>query len=44
MDKKRCDWGTSDALYIAYHDEEWGVPLYARDVGIILKLTALILC
>ena len=28
MDKKRCDWGTSDALYIAYHDEEWGVPLY----------------
>jgi DNA-3-methyladenine glycosylase I len=25
----RCPWpGTSDALYIAYHDEEWGVPEY----------------
>jgi DNA-3-methyladenine glycosylase I len=23
----RCDWApTSDALYLAYHDEEWGVP------------------
>jgi len=28
MEKKRCDWGTTDALYLAYHDEEWGVPLY----------------
>jgi len=27
--KKRCDWGTNDPLYIAYHDEEWGVPLHA---------------
>jgi DNA-3-methyladenine glycosylase I len=25
----RCPWpGTDDALYIAYHDEEWGVPEY----------------
>ena len=25
----RCAWpGTSDALYLAYHDEEWGVPEY----------------
>ncbi|PLX38844.1 MAG: DNA-3-methyladenine glycosylase I [Hyphomicrobiales bacterium] len=25
----RCPWpGESDALYIAYHDEEWGVPEY----------------
>jgi DNA-3-methyladenine glycosylase I len=23
---KRCHWVTSDPLYIAYHDEEWGVP------------------
>lgn len=23
---RRCDWCTSDPLYIAYHDEEWGVP------------------
>jgi DNA-3-methyladenine glycosylase I len=22
----RCGWATSDPLYIAYHDEEWGVP------------------
>ncbi len=28
MDKKSCDWGTSDPLYLAYHNEEWGVPLY----------------
>jgi DNA-3-methyladenine glycosylase I len=25
-EKKRCAWAGSDALYIAYHDEEWGVP------------------
>ena len=23
----RCGWVTDDSLYIAYHDEEWGVPL-----------------
>ena len=23
---KRCPWPKDDALYIAYHDEEWGVP------------------
>src|SRR5690606_9798912 len=22
----RCPWSVSDPLYIAYHDEEWGVP------------------
>ena len=22
----RCPWGDSDPLYVAYHDEEWGVP------------------
>lgn len=26
--KKRCHWVTNDPLYIAYHDEEWGVPVY----------------
>jgi DNA-3-methyladenine glycosylase I len=25
---KRCDWAGTDPLYIAYHDEEWGVPLH----------------
>jgi len=28
MDKKRCVWVGDDPLYIAYHDREWGVPLY----------------
>ena len=28
MEKKRCDWATTDPLYIAYHDNEWGVPLH----------------
>jgi DNA-3-methyladenine glycosylase I len=27
----RCWWGTSDALYVAYHDEEWGRPLHGDD-------------
>jgi len=26
--KPRCKWCTSSALYIKYHDEEWGVPNY----------------
>jgi DNA-3-methyladenine glycosylase I len=24
---KRCTWCGSDPLYVAYHDEEWGVPV-----------------
>ncbi len=24
----RCPWAASDPLYVAYHDEEWGVPLH----------------
>ena len=27
MEKIRCDWCKGDALYEAYHDLEWGVPL-----------------
>ena len=26
--KRRCEWSGSDALYIEYHDREWGVPLH----------------
>ena len=26
--KKRCAWSTEDPLYIAYHDDEWGLPLH----------------
>jgi DNA-3-methyladenine glycosylase I len=25
---KRCSWLTDDPLYIAYHDNEWGVPVH----------------
>jgi DNA-3-methyladenine glycosylase I len=24
----RCPWGSSDPLYLAYHDREWGVPVH----------------
>ena len=24
----RCEWCGSNPLYIQYHDEEWGVPVY----------------
>ena len=26
--KKRCAWSGTDPLYVAYHDEEWGVPIH----------------
>lgn len=26
--KKRCDWPGTNQLMIAYHDEEWGVPVH----------------
>ncbi|MBU4262666.1 MAG: DNA-3-methyladenine glycosylase I [Proteobacteria bacterium] len=26
--KNRCQWCGSDPLYIAYHDKQWGVPVY----------------
>jgi DNA-3-methyladenine glycosylase I len=24
--RHRCPWATRDPIYVAYHDEEWGVP------------------
>jgi DNA-3-methyladenine glycosylase I len=24
----RCGWATNDPLYLAYHDDEWGVPAH----------------
>ena len=27
MTRIRCSWVNDDALYLAYHDEEWGVPV-----------------
>jgi DNA-3-methyladenine glycosylase I len=26
----RCTWPGTDATYIAYHDKEWGVPVYSE--------------
>ena len=26
--KTRCGWAGEDPLYVAYHDTEWGVPVY----------------
>jgi len=26
--KTRCAWAGTDPLYVAYHDEEWGVPVH----------------
>ena len=26
--RKRCHWPKQDPLYVAYHDDEWGVPEY----------------
>ena len=28
MSQERCGWVSDDPLYITYHDEEWGVPLF----------------
>ncbi len=28
MEKQRCAWPGKDPLYLTYHDEEWGVPVY----------------
>lgn len=28
MEKIRCNWVSNDELYIKYHDEEWGKPVY----------------
>ena len=36
---KRCGWCPSDPLYIAYHDDEWGVPL--RDDRALFELITL---
>ncbi len=31
----RCGWAGSDAVYVAYHDEEWGVP--QRDPRVLFE-------
>jgi DNA-3-methyladenine glycosylase I len=27
-ERVRCTWAGTDPLYVAYHDEEWGVPVH----------------
>jgi DNA-3-methyladenine glycosylase I len=34
---QRCGWCGTDPLYVAYHDEEWGVPV-RDDVALFEKL------
>lgn len=24
----RCPWNTDEPIYVRYHDEEWGLPVY----------------
>lgn len=31
MTKHRCGWCVGDAIYEAYHDQEWGKPVYDDD-------------
>ena len=40
-DRPRCDWGPAwrDPAYLAYHDEEWGVPI--RDERHLFELLVL---
>ena len=28
INKNRCSWCGDDPIYIQYHDEEWGVPIF----------------
>jgi DNA-3-methyladenine glycosylase I len=28
MTRSRCGWAGADPVYVAYHDEEWGVPVH----------------
>ena len=37
MTKVRCAWPKDDPTYLAYHDEEWGVPVY-DDLELFEKL------
>ena len=39
MTPTRCGWVNDDPLYIAYHDEEWGVPV--RDDRMLFEMLIL---
>ena len=38
-ERRRCPWAGSDPVYVAYHDDEWGVPL--RDDRRLFELLVL---
>ncbi|MCH2132804.1 MAG: DNA-3-methyladenine glycosylase I [Phycisphaerales bacterium] len=37
-ERQRCPWCGTDPQYVAYHDEEWGVPV-RDDAALFAKLT-----
>lgn len=37
MTKYRCSWPKDDPIYLEYHDQEWGVPVY-DDLELFEKL------
>jgi DNA-3-methyladenine glycosylase I len=37
--RNRCAWAGTDPLYVAYHDEEWGVPV--RDDRLLFEFLVL---
>jgi DNA-3-methyladenine glycosylase I len=37
-ERPRCGWATSAPEYVAYHDEEWGVPLHG-DAALFERLS-----
>lgn len=39
MEKNRCAWCGDDPLYVAYHDQEWGVPV--RDDATLFEFLTL---
>ena len=38
-DQTRCEWAGTDPLYVTYHDEDWGVPIYDDDRLLFEMLT-----
>ena len=39
LHERRCSWCEGDPLYIAYHDNEWGVPVH--DDGLLFEMLIL---
>ena len=38
----RCQWTGSDPRYVAYHDEEWGVPVHDDRLHFAIQARALL--